>query len=431
VVLFFYFVLVTVPAFLPLPPQGASVLDNLTLFAQFAFWGIWWPFAILSMMLVGRVWCGVLCPEGFLSEQASRIGFGFAPPRWMKWGGWPFVAFITTTVYGQLLSVYEYPKATLLILGGSTLAAVVVGLLWGRGKRVWCRYLCPANGVFGLLARVAPIHFAVDAVAWKRPDGDTAVSRIPVNCAPMLNLRVKSGNAGCHMCGRCSGHRNAMWLSARTPASEIVALDTREANRWEVHLLIFGLIGVAMGAFQWSASPWFVKAKLAAGGWLLAQGHTELLSDAIPWWVLTHYPEANDVFTWLDGAMILFYIGATALLVGGWIMLWLQAAARILGVADGHLRLAYGLTPLAGIGAFLGLSALTLTLLAAEGVRVPAVAWLRGGLLAIAIVGSLWLGARLIASMNASDARRIAGGLAYAVATSAGIVPWIFLFYIW
>ena len=35
-----YAVLVALPAFLPLPPAGANMLNNLTLAAQFAFWGL-------------------------------------------------------------------------------------------------------------------------------------------------------------------------------------------------------------------------------------------------------------------------------------------------------------------------------------------------------------------------------------------------------
>ncbi|WP_164079148.1 4Fe-4S binding protein, partial [Stenotrophomonas maltophilia] len=67
-----YAVLVAVPAFLPLPDRTAHIWTNLTLFAQFAFWGIWWPFVLVSMILVGRAWCGVMCPEGTLTEVASR-----------------------------------------------------------------------------------------------------------------------------------------------------------------------------------------------------------------------------------------------------------------------------------------------------------------------------------------------------------------------
>lgn len=61
-----------------------------------------------------------------------------------------------------MTSIDEYPKPTLLTLGGSALAAVAVGLLYGSNQRVWCRYLCPSSGVFGLLAKVAPLHFAVE-----------------------------------------------------------------------------------------------------------------------------------------------------------------------------------------------------------------------------------------------------------------------------
>ena len=95
-----YGVLVIVPALLPLPGNTAHIWTNLTLAAQFAFWGIWWPFVLVSMVLVGRAWCGLLCPEGTLTEVASRWSLGRAVPRWLAWGGWPFVAFAGTTVQG-------------------------------------------------------------------------------------------------------------------------------------------------------------------------------------------------------------------------------------------------------------------------------------------------------------------------------------------
>ena len=430
-ILLLYLVLVIVPVFLPLPQQGATLLNNLTLFAQFVFWGIWWPFVMLSMMFVGRVWCGWLCPEGFLSEQASRIGLGRTPPHWIRWTGWPFVAFVCTTVYGQLVTVYEYPKAWLLILGGSTVVAVIVGLIWGKGKRVWCRYLCPANGIFGLLARMAPLHFRADPVAWDRYKVETAPPAKTVNCAPMLKLRSANSNVRCHMCAGCAGHRNAIALAGRTPGSEIVALTGRDTNPWEVRLLLFGLIGVANGALQWTASPWLVKAKIAAAEWLLAHEVYAPLSDDIPWWVLTHYPEVNDVFTWLDGAIILGYIGVTSIIVGGWMWVWLRVAAVLLRVRGDHLRLAHGLVPLAGIGVFLGLSALSVTILAGDGVRIPGLPWLRGALLGIGAVAALWLGRKLIARAPAPPARRLAAWLAYAVAASAGVIPWVFMFYVW
>lgn len=207
-----YAVLVAVPAFLPLPPRGATTVDNLTLFAQFAFWGIWWPFVILSTMLLGRVWCGVLCPEGALAEFVSRHGRNRAIPRWLRWSGWPFFAFVATTVYGQLVSVYEYPKAALLVLGGSTVAAMAVGYLYGQGKRVWCRYLCPVSGVFALLARVSPLHFRVDRAAWERHPVRTPA----VDCAPLLDVKHMKGGAACHACGRCSGIATpSSWRRAR------------------------------------------------------------------------------------------------------------------------------------------------------------------------------------------------------------------------
>lgn len=424
----FYLFLVTVPAFRPLPSPDAHIIDSLTLFARFVFWGLWWPFVMVSMMLMGRVWCGVFCPEGTLTEFASRHGLGRTIPKWVRWGGWPFVAFAATTIFGQLVSVYEYPKAALLVLGGSTVMALAVGMLYGRGTRVWCRYLCPANGVFALLSRLSPVHFRVDREAWNRKPRSTP----PVRCAPLINIPRMTGASECHMCGRCSGHRDAVRLAARSPNREILALRAGETPRWQVAVLVFGILGIATGAFQWSMSPWYVALKQGIAESLVEHEWFLLLQDNAPWWLLTHYPEANDVFTWLDGLCILGYIGAGALITGGWIMLWLWAAQQCVERPKEMWRLAYSLLPMAGIGVFLGLTMLTVTMLKTEGADLQWVSFVRGSLLVLGSVWSLWLAGKMVFPMaEVGLSRRIAAFLATAASIAGVAANWVVMFFVW
>jgi polyferredoxin len=385
-----YAVLVVAPAFLPLPPGDAHGYDNLVVAAQWLFWGLWWPLVIASMLVLGRTWCGVFCPEGTLTEAASRHGLGRGVPRWMRWGGWPFVAFALTTVFGQLVSVYQYATATLLVLGGSTLAAIAVGFVYGKGKRVWCRHLCPVNGVFAVLARVSPLHFRVDPDAWLASAG--RVRTHPVNCAPMVRIRRMTGPAECHMCARCSGLQGAVVLAGRSPGHEIARIEPGEAQAWDAALIVFGMIGLAIGAFEWSATPWFARLRTMLADRILDHGPAWLLADDAPWWLLTHYPDAHDVFTWLDGALIVGWIAGTALILGGFVALCLALASLpVRGMPGRAYALSYSLTPLAGIGLFVGLSALTVGLAKGEGVQLHALPALRCALLAAGAAWSLWL----------------------------------------
>lgn len=404
-------------------PYAPQWHERLVLAAQYLFWGVWWPFVILSIMLMGRVWCGVLCPEGALTEFASRHGRGRAIPKWLRWGGWPFLAFVLTTLYGQLVSVYEYPQAALLILGGSTVAAVAVGWLYGKGKRVWCRYLCPVSGVFALLARVAPLHFRIDRAAWDGHPGRSAA----VDCAPLLDVKHMASAAQCHACGRCSGHRDAVELSARSPNAEVLAATTPRTS--EALLLVFGMLGVAIGAFQWTVSPWFVALRQRAAEWLVEREWFGPLEADAPWWLLTHYPEANDAFTWLDGALILAYIGGVALILGGAVLAGLTFAARMAKID--WRALALSLIPLAGIGLFLGLSMMTVTHLRAEGLPLGWLPVARGLLLTTGVAWSGWLGARLLFD-RAPGPRQAALALPGMLLPPAAVAAaWILMFFVW
>lgn len=444
VIVLFYAALVVLPAFLPHPQPdtrlfssdyGASSFidptlcatdgtplvqdkslpqpvwhERLVLAAQYLFWGVWWPFVILSVMFMGRVWCGVLCPEGALSEWASRHGRAGAIPRWLRWSGWPAVAFVLTTVYGQLISVYEYPQAALLILGGSTVAAMAVGWLWGRNKRVWCRYLCPVSGVFALLARLSPLHYRVDREAWARHTARVAA----VNCTPLLNVSQLTSMANCHACGRCSGHKDAVELALRSPNTEI--LQGPAPRSAEALLLLFGVLGTAMAAFQWTLSPLFVQLKQGSAEWLLGHGIDWPLQTNAPWWLLTHQEATGDLFSWLDGAAILAYIGAVALALGGLCYIAMRLAQRCTGVA--WQRLTLTLTPLAGMGLFLGLSMMSATHLRAEGVALGWLPAARATVLALAVAWSLWLGLRMVLQPRAG-ALRSAGAMTALVAANA------------
>jgi polyferredoxin len=426
-VVVFYAALVIIPAFLPLPPQGAHIWDNLRLFAQFIFWGVWWPGVMIATVTLGRVWCGVFCPEGSLTEWVSQYGRGRPLPRWLKWSGWPFVAFVCTTVYGQLVSVYEYPQAALLVLGGSTVAAVAIGLLYGREKRIWCRYLCPASGVFAVLAKIAPLHYKVDRDAWDRHAADFE----PVNCAPLVDVRRMTSASECHACGRCAGQRNAVALSLRSPFAEVLDLDA-PARTPEAITLLFGVLGVATAAFQWTVSPWLLKAKLFLADWLVEREHFALLDNDVPWWLLTHYPEASDLFTWLDGVLILAYLLGGGALLGGLLWLGTALAARLLG--DPRLnwqRFTLALAPLAAASVILGLSMLTVSHLKAEHFWLGWLPVFRVMLLSAGCLGALWLSAQLIRRAHAAGARQLLAGTAMLLPVGLMAMVWSLVFFVW
>jgi polyferredoxin len=427
-----YVALLVTPALLPLPQGVAHIWTNVTLFAQFVFWGLWWPFVLLSMVLVGRAWCGLLCPEGALTERMAEHGRGGAIPHWLLWKGWPFLAFVLTTLYGQLTSVYQYPRPALVVLGGSTVAAMVAGYYWGRNKRVWCRFLCPVTGVFTLLAKLAPLHFRVDRQAWETWEKPHGAHPQSFNCAPLVAVRTMRGAGACHMCGRCADFRGAVTLARRSPNHEIVHVAGDMPNKWQSALILFGLNGVAAGAFLWGSSALYVAIRQALAEKLVDAGLIWPISPVLPWWLLTNYPEMNDAMTPLDGFVLVLYMLGTAALFGLSSGLCVALAARVCEkrfdwVPFHHFTQA--LIPVAGCGVFLGLSSLTVTMLKAEGIVLPFLDLLRASLLIGAALWSLWLSWSIARTRTASFPRAILAVIAMSGATLVGCAVWASLFW--
>ena len=289
----------------------------------------------------------------------GQRGRGKAIPKWMRWGGWPFVAFCATTV---MASWSLTTLAVLAVLGGSTVAAMIVGYLYGRNKRVWCKYLCPVNA-FNLLAKLAPWHL-VDEEKWRHP-----VIRIePINCAPLVPLRHMKGAGDCHVRAAAGTRRH------RTDAALAGSRDRpRHRGRTrQTALLCFGL-GIAIGAFL-ERQP-LVRERQAMGAtWLVEHDIMWPLLDNAPWFIHAlsrgqrqlflagrrRHPDVRGRHDDLPAARLSVAGIADRIALA-------RPCRRGRHAGAGPAKLAQALIPSAGIGVFL--SATTVNLLKHEGVR--------------------------------------------------------------
>ncbi len=397
-----YLSLILIPPFLGRPPENAGPFDNFVLFSHFVFWYVWWPFVVLSMIFFGRAWCGLLCPEGALSAYAARFGGNRPVPRWMKWGGIPLVAFIAITIYGQLIGVYEYAEPQLLILGGSTLLAVAMNLIYVRSGWVWCRYLCPVSLLFGVFSRLGALHFGVDHQRLARFDRSGGASKKDP-CPVFIYLPKLSTNRYCLMCFRCAGWRDSIHLSVRRPGEELSNINNREPLFWEV-IFLFGAVGLPLGVFHWTVDPLFVRLKQALGGLGLSLGLQNMMGWSGPWWLMSNHPEAGEVFHLLDAVSIVMFILTAVFLSLGILSALTAVSARLLqrrmiekiGFGEIFTRIGYLYTPISLFSLCLGLSQLTFGYLGQHGLTKEISHLLRAGVLGSGAVWSIYLGFRII-----------------------------------
>ncbi len=147
-------------------------------------------------------------------------------------------------------------------------------------------------------------------------------------------------------------------------------------NKYQSALILFGLLGLAAGAFLWGNSAAYVALRQMLAEKLVDWDVIWPLEPVLPWFLLTNYPQLNDTMTPLDGVVLVIYMLGVAVAVSATAGLCLAAATRACGSWSWPRfhHFAQGLIPLAGCGVFLGLSSLTVTMLKAEGITSSLVA---------------------------------------------------------
>jgi len=383
------------PAFLPAPPNGATAFNNISLFASFLVWGLWFPLVFVSVIFFGRLWCGLLCPQGALSEQTTRVGLQRSVPKLLRWGGAPVVSFIVITVIGQVIGVREYPLPAVLVFIGTTLLAVFFGFIYAKEKRVWCRYLCPVGPILGIFSRLGAVSFEKNKIKAKG-----------YPCPTFINTSAKTASSNCIECFKCvnPGESGSLHLKLRRPGLEVEEIAKREPKPWEV-IFLFTATGLALGAFHWLVNPLYIQYKHILGGFFLDNGLGSLIGNSGPWWVMVNYPAAGEVFNWLDfisisSFMLLCMVGVGAALffltgLSTFVVRRAGEKAREVKFTETLTMLGYQYAPVALVSLVIGLGLGLFQSLETLGISADSVRLIQVIFFALGAVWSLYLGVRL------------------------------------
>ncbi|MBI3756052.1 MAG: 4Fe-4S binding protein [Deltaproteobacteria bacterium] len=389
-----FLALMIIPPFLPLPPEDAAIRNNFTLMTKFLIWGLWFPLMLLSVVFLGRLWCGLLCPQGALSEFAGKRGLNRPIPRWMRREWMPIASFIFVTTLAQLVGARDYPLAALEILGGTMLLAAIVGFLYASGRRSWCRYLCPVGPLLGIFSRLGAVSFEKNG-----GDGRGCI------CPTFINTANKVASSNCIECFRCvhADDKASLHLKIRHPGLEIEEIKRREPNLWEV-IFLFAATGLALGAFHWQVNPMYIRYKQMLGGLLLNLGLGDFIGRSGPWWIMVNHPSAGDVFNRLDFISIATFMLAS--MAGIAIILFMLTAisAFILKEKEPVMatvaRLGYLYAPVALVSLVLGLGLILFQSLGDLGLQRGTVKMIQGVFFLGGGVWSFYLALKLHGAWN-------------------------------
>lgn len=413
VVMFFVFLsLIFLPLFLSEPSEQAGPLDHFTEFANYAMWGLWFPLVLLSVVFTGRSWCGVLCPMGAASEWANKHGLQLAIPRWLRWEGTPIISFLLITILGQTTGVRDHPEAIALVFGGTLGAAIVIGFLFGRNKRAWCRHACPIGLLLGVFSRVGAVQFIP-----KRPKKGSVTYTEKGVCPTMIDISHKQESRHCIECFRCVNPKakGGLALTVHRPGQEIENIRDHNPNAAEIWFF-FLAIGTALSGFLWLVLDSYQQWRLTVATWFIDH-EFYWIGDSGPSWLMSVHPERREVFTWLDFIMIVGFMTLCAIALAAilWGTTYLSAwlAGKLSETSEDAyfqrqraIELGYQYAPVALVSLMMGLGAELFEPLRLIGFDNFGIGLVKGGLFTLSLMWSIFLGYRILGRQGVAAYKR-------------------------
>ncbi|WP_421781657.1 4Fe-4S binding protein [Kiloniella litopenaei] len=395
IIFFIIFTFLIIAPYFSVSPLNLYFTDQeIEHYLVYAIWGLWFPLVFLSVIFSGRSWCGLFCPMGAASEWVNKIGFKQDIPRWLRWEGTPTISFIIVTILGQTVGIRDHLEAISVLFLLTFLLALVIGFIYGKKKRVWCRHLCPIGLLLGIFSRIGTVQFAPPFLLKGRNRYNEKG-----RCPTMIDLPSKDESRHCIECFKCVSPdaKGSVRFKLRKPGTEIINIRKYNPNVSEVIFLFTGS-GLALGGILWLTLPLYQSLRQAIGEWFILNGWNWIAYPG-PAWLMAVYPEKREVFVWLDFFMICSFMISVMMIVTVVLSLSSLTSAYLSGKYGGDknlktrfIEVSYLFTPVAMVSLLLGLGGSVIELLTLVAPSPYTASTLRIVLLTAGIIWSSYLG---------------------------------------
>ncbi len=221
-----------------------SLEENL--FTTGLFWGLFWPFFMVTTLATfGRIFCGV-CPHGFIGKFITKFGLKKKLPKSLAN---PFIGVFLLFV-GWWCTYYLYPEffktpyATAMLFTVMTLLAVVFYYIYD--EMAYCKYICPIGTMTKVFSKVSFTKLETYKEHCSSCKTFDCASACSYNLKP-FTFDKKNSMEDCTLCMDCSSACESVAFKFKKPSSRLFnKFKTSKAEVWAL-IFITAAISITMG----------------------------------------------------------------------------------------------------------------------------------------------------------------------------------------
>ena len=168
---------------------------------MFLIWTLWWPFLYVSLLFLGRIWCGFLCPIGLANEMGNSFLLN-KKNYLIRYSFLPFLILFLVIFWEQISGLFFSTTLTWIFLGTFLLLAFIMGIFiprWG-----FCKYFCPVGTILGVFSRLSFVGLRTDKRKCSECKTKECIRGGVVPACPMYNnVPNIDSNQNCLLCTNC------------------------------------------------------------------------------------------------------------------------------------------------------------------------------------------------------------------------------------